>query len=255
MHSRCFLHRDIKPDNYLMGLGKRQFMVYIIDYGLAKRYRDSRTGQHIPYRDNKSLTGTARYASVNTHLGIEQSRRDDLESVGFSLMYFNRGSLPWQGLRTKTKKEKYDRIRDIKVSTSVEFLCKGFPEEFAIYLNYCHKLNFDERPDYALLKKLFKDLFVRRGFALDYVYDWIRPAAPIAEPPIPALVSADPRIFPSNSASRGKEEVKRQSPGEPNPLVFRRPEVVTRMTVVPKPAAAATAVQGYTRMGARYGYG
>lgn len=119
------------------------------------------------------MTGTARYASLNTHLGIEQSRRDDMEGIGYSLMYFNRGSLPWQGLRAKTKKEKYDRIRDIKISTSLETLCKGFPEEFATYLSYCRKLKFEEKPDYTYAKKLFKDLFVKNGFEQNFLYDWI----------------------------------------------------------------------------------
>jgi serine/threonine protein kinase len=95
LHQNNFLHRDMKPDNFLMGVNKKQDVCYMIDFGLSKRYRDPKTGEHIPYRDGKSLTGTARYASVNTHIGIEQSRRDDLESVGYILLYFLKGALPW----------------------------------------------------------------------------------------------------------------------------------------------------------------
>jgi len=176
VHSKLLIHRDIKPDNFLMGPpGPNARYVYMIDFGLAKRYRSARTGRHIPYRENKSLTGTARYASVNAHLGIEQSRRDDLESLGFVLMYFNRGRLPWQGLQAHTKKEKYDKISEKKMSTPIELLCKGFPEEFAQYLNYCRALRFDDKPDYSHLRRLFRKLFKNRNFKYDYIYDWCNP--------------------------------------------------------------------------------
>ena len=155
-----------------MGIGKRGNQVNVIDFGLAKKFRDPKTHLHIPYRENKNLTGTARYTSINTHLGVEQSRRDDLESLGYVLMYFLRGSLPWQGLKAATKKQKYDRIMEKKMTTPTELLCRGFPSEMAIYLNCCRSLRFDDKPDYSYLRKLFRDLFVREGFQYDYVFDW-----------------------------------------------------------------------------------
>lgn len=173
IHCKSFIHRDIKPDNFLMGTGKRSSMVYAIDFGLAKKYRDPRSGKHIAYREGKSLTGTARYASINTHAGIEQSRRDDLESIGYVIMYFLKGSLPWQGVDIKSREEKYRRIYEIKMNTQVSELCEGYPEELATYLNYTKALGFEEQPDYVYLRKLLKDLYVRLGFEYDYLYDWI----------------------------------------------------------------------------------
>ncbi|CAK0902224.1 unnamed protein product [Prorocentrum cordatum] len=111
--------------------------------------QDPKTQQHIPYREGKNLKGTARYASVHTHLGIGQSRRDDLEAVGYVLMYFNRGSLPWQGLKANFKKERYEKIMEKKMSAPIEVLCEHFPAEFVTYLNYCRSLRFEDRPDYA----------------------------------------------------------------------------------------------------------
>ncbi|KAJ5574215.1 uncharacterized protein N7459_008642 [Penicillium hispanicum] len=172
IHAKSFIHRDIKPDNFLMGIGKRGNQVNVIDFGLAKKYRDPKTHFHIPYRENKNLTGTARYASINTHLGVEQSRRDDMESLGYVMLYFCRGSLPWQGLKAATKKQKYDRIMEKKMTTPTEVLCRGFPNEFAIYLNYTRSLRFDDKPDYSYLRKIFRDLFVRESFQYDYVFDW-----------------------------------------------------------------------------------
>eukprot|EP01054_Gregarina_sp_Poly1_P000397 Gregarina_sp_Poly_1__396@NODE_1099_length_5100_cov_249_597059_g753_i1_p2_GENE_NODE_1099_length_5100_cov_249_597059_g753_i1NODE_1099_length_5100_cov_249_597059_g753_i1_p2_ORF_typecomplete_len329_score34_54Pkinase/PF00069_25/4_3e37Pkinase_Tyr/PF07714_17/6_3e21Pkinase_fungal/PF17667_1/3e13Kdo/PF06293_14/8_9e08Kinaselike/PF14531_6/2_8e06RIO1/PF01163_22/3_7e06WaaY/PF06176_11/4_4e06APH/PF01636_23/4_8e03APH/PF01636_23/0_008PIP49_C/PF12260_8/0_066PIP49_C/PF12260_8/3_9e03FTA2/PF13095_6/0_061YrbLPhoP_reg/ len=172
VHSKHFIHRDIKPDNFVIGRGKKLSVVYIIDFGLAKKYRDFKSYLHIPYREGKNLTGTARYASVSTHLGIEQSRRDDMEALGYVLMYFNRGSLPWQGLKAGNKKDKYDKIMEKKMSTSVESLCRSFPFEFVTYLNYCRSLRFEDRPDYAYLRRLFKDLFFREGYQYDFIFDW-----------------------------------------------------------------------------------
>ncbi|XP_055293603.1 casein kinase I-like [Moschus berezovskii] len=172
LHTKNFIHRDIKPDNFLMG-AEPHCNLFLVDFGLAKRYRDSRTKQHIPYREDKSLTGTARYASLNAHLGIEQSRRDDMESLGYVLMYFNKSSLPWQGIKTVTMKQKYEKICENKMATSVEALCNGFPAEFATYLNYCRGLRFEEAPDYTYLRQLFRTLFRTLNYQYDYAFDWI----------------------------------------------------------------------------------
>eukprot|EP00698_Gefionella_okellyi_P018678 TRINITY_DN5633_c0_g1_i1.p1 TRINITY_DN5633_c0_g1~~TRINITY_DN5633_c0_g1_i1.p1 ORF type:complete len:433 (-),score=64.62 TRINITY_DN5633_c0_g1_i1:389-1639(-) len=172
IHSRNFIHRDIKPDNFVMGLAKKANWVNAIDFGLAKKYRDGRSGAHMPYRENRQLTGTVRYSSINSHLGIEQSRRDDLEALGYVLLYLLKGSLPWQGMQAATKKAKYDKISEKKMSTPVAQLCKGCPAEFATYINYTRSLRYEDKPDYAYLRRLFRDVFVRELYVYDYVFDW-----------------------------------------------------------------------------------
>lgn len=157
-HSKNFIHRDIKPENFLMGLKSNWNKLYLIDYGLAKKYRDPRTSGHIPYKEGKKLTGTARYASINTHAGIEQSRRDDLESVGYMLVYFYNGCLPWQGLKAATKAQKYEKISEIKISYPLSLLCKHMPPTFVLYLSHCRSLQFAETPNYAYLRDLFRYL-------------------------------------------------------------------------------------------------
>lgn len=169
------IYRDIKPDNFLVGRGpgKSANIVHVVDFGMAKQYRDPRTKQHIPYRERKSLSGTARYMSINTHLGREQSRRDDLEALGHVFLYFLRGSLPWQGLKAATNKQKYEKIGEKKQSTSIKDLCDGLPEEFGIYLNYVRKLGFEETPDYDFLRELFSKVLRDMGEVDDGVYDWL----------------------------------------------------------------------------------
>jgi len=171
-HKRHYIHRDIKPDNFLIGRGQRSNIVYIIDFGLAKKYRNPETLEHGPYRENKNLTGTARYASLNAHLGLEQSRRDDLEAIGFVLIYFLKGSLPWQGIKADGKMDKYTAIMEKKLTMTFEELCEGMPQEFAAYLTYARNLQFDEEPDYRYLRWLFQSVFQREGFQNDGCFDW-----------------------------------------------------------------------------------
>jgi len=154
LHSRGIVHRDIKPENFLWGVKTKQHHLYLIDYGLSKRYY-SKT--HAPKKQKLSFAGTARYASIKAHRGIEQSRRDDLEAIGHMLLYFLRGALPWSGLEAKDTQEKYCKMGESKGSLALTDLCAGFPEAFQIYLKYCRNLRFKERPDYDLLRKLFQD--------------------------------------------------------------------------------------------------
>lgn len=178
MHSRHLIHRDIKPANFVTdgGRGNGNF-VYCIDFGLSKRYRHPRTLQHIPQREGRSLTGTPRYASINNHLGVEQSRRDDLESIGYVLVYFLKGGLPWQGLKAKSATKKYKLIMEKKQSITIPALCQGCPSQFAEYLAYCRSLKFEAKPNIAYLRGMFRDLFRTQGYtnnnsSLDW--DWTR---------------------------------------------------------------------------------
>ncbi|KAL0488180.1 casein kinase [Acrasis kona] len=172
LHSMQFIHRDIKPENFLMGRSRCGHHIYMVDFGLAKKYIDDTTGRHIKYRKNKSLTGTARYTSVNSHMGIEQSRRDDMESLGYLFVYFFKGLLPWQGLTATNRTKKYEKIHERKMNTPIETLCRNLPIEFTQYFQHIKNLQFEEVPDYDMLRKSFRDLFNREGYCMDFVYDW-----------------------------------------------------------------------------------
>lgn len=172
IHAKHIIHRDIKPDNFVMGLGNKQDEVYLLDFGLAKKYRSSTTLQHYPMTDKKKLTGTARYASINALKGLEQSRRDDLESIGYVLMYFLRGTLPWQGLPIKNKEDRYVKIMEKKRDTTPAELCKGYPKQFEEYIEYTHKMEYEQDPDYAYLKGLFFEAAKEFG-GIDKQFDWI----------------------------------------------------------------------------------
>ena len=173
IHNKHIIHRDIKPDNFVMGLNNKCDIVYILDFGLAKKYRSSRTLQHIKFNINKKLTGTARYASINALRGCEQSRRDDLEAIGYVLMYFLRGSLPWQGLKVDRKEDRYKKIYEKKKATTPEELCSGFPPELAEYVRYTRNLEFEQNPDYNYLRGLFRKIMEDKGYdPNDIKFDW-----------------------------------------------------------------------------------
>ena len=172
IHDRHIIHRDIKPDNFVMGAKEDNAKLYILDFGLAKKYRSSRTLIQCPYIKKKKLTGTARYASIHALEAYEQSRRDDLESVGYVLMYFLRGNLPWQGLKVRSKEDRYKKILERKKETSSEDLCKNYPHEFFEYVDYTRNLEYEENPDYDFLRQKFKDVLKGLNEEMDYIYDW-----------------------------------------------------------------------------------
>ena len=173
VHDNHYIHRDIKPENFLIGKENTEKTIYLIDFGLAKRYRDEYTQIHIPLKENRNLTGTARYASCNAHNGLEQSRRDDMESIAYVILYFFRKKLPWQGLKCKDKNEKHAKIKELKMSITPEKLFEGIPKEFADYLTMVKKLGFEDEPAYKSYIQMFNKLFKAKEFEMDYIYDWV----------------------------------------------------------------------------------
>ena len=173
IHKKYILHRDIKPDNFTLGRGKQSHIVYLIDFGLSKKYRSSKGNhEHIKYTENKKLIGTARYASINALKGCEQGRRDDLEALGYVLMYFLRGNLPWQGLKLNKGDDRYKKIYEKKKNTTPEELCVGYPKQFCEFIKYARSLSFEQEPNYNYLKKLIYNVMNKYDYSFDYLYDW-----------------------------------------------------------------------------------
>ncbi|KAI5172856.1 casein kinase 1 [Nematocida sp. LUAm3] len=169
LHSTGKVHRDLKPDNFLIGRNPKK--IYLIDMGMAKSYMEE--GQHVSLSSGKRLTGTPRYASVYAHKGYDLGRRDDLESIGYIMFYLTKGSLPWQGLK-ESKREKCRIIGDMKKNMNPYELSKDIPggEKLAEYFVYVRKLDFDSAPDYAYLKKLLDEALYSIGLLDDGIFEW-----------------------------------------------------------------------------------
>ncbi len=172
IHDKNIIHRDVKPDNCVMGSAELNENLYLIDFGLAKKYRSSRTLKQYPQTRKKRLTGTARYASIHALEGYEQSRRDDMESVGYIMAYLLRGGLPWQGLKLKSKENKYKNILEKKKEITSQELFKGFPNEFPEILEYTKNLGYEQEPEYEMLRNKLMALCKRLNYNFDFIYDW-----------------------------------------------------------------------------------
>lgn len=181
MHYRHIIHRDVKPDNFAFGvlsgegeLAERLLRnaFYVLDFGLSCMYRLPSTYMHVPMAVGKKLVGTARYVSLNTHKGVSQSRRDDMEGLAYVLIYFAKGRLPWQNTKASTKEQKYKKIGEIKANTPISELCKGLDNCFAEFLAYCRGLGYDEMPNYLYVKKIFASAMVRNNYVYDFEFDW-----------------------------------------------------------------------------------
>ncbi|CAD8144219.1 unnamed protein product [Paramecium octaurelia] len=170
VHKRGVIHRDIKPENILMGRGNDTNTVYLVDFGISKKYKTN--GQHIPFQEQKPFMGTTRYASIPAHKGYELSRRDDLESLGYVFIYLLKGNLPWQNITSSSDKEKTKLVGKLKMELDTKDLCRGLPTEIQRYMDYVQKLKFTSTPDYKYLFSLFQKIAQQQGFQMDRKFDW-----------------------------------------------------------------------------------
>ncbi|TFK72322.1 kinase-like protein [Pluteus cervinus] len=181
LHSCHLVHCDIKPDNFLLGLGENSRRIHLIDYGFVKYYRNPITLLHHALNPDHGFEGTGQYASRHAHLGLSLSRRDDLESLAYSVAFLLRGALPWPKIKQGTQKHKQDRIREKKMNYPGKRIFEGFPQEFADFTDYVRRLHYDEDPDYKYWKGVFLQLSRDLGFSSDEHFDKVLASGEKAE--------------------------------------------------------------------------
>ena len=172
IHNCNIIHQDIKPANIAIGKEEKSKYIYLLDFGLSRKYISSKTNRHYPYRETNKLIGNARYSSINALNGGTQSRRDDLESLGYLIIYLIIGRLPWQGYISHSKEDKFYKIKQIKKQTTPEQLCEGLPSQFLEYVKYTRNLKYEEKPNYHYLRNLFLIILNNYKYEFDYYYDW-----------------------------------------------------------------------------------
>lgn len=207
VHSKGILHRDLKPHNFVMGLMNQSHRVFLIDFGLSKKFMAK--GKIVPYAENKGMTGTMRYASIRNQQGCEQGRRDDLETLAYSFIYLLKGSLPWQNFEREKKEEKFKKILDSKIQTKTEDLCSELPKVFSSFLEYSRVLLYEETPNYNFWIQSFYDQLNAppENNQFDYVYDWTSVVQHTAT--LPCMVVVPPKTQePANN--NNKKEIENE---------------------------------------------
>ena len=163
----------MKPENFVIGRKNKERLIYLIDFGLSRKYIND-NNIHISMKKDRNIIGTVRYISMNTHQGFEQSRRDDLESLIYIIIYFIKGELPWQGVKYKNKSEKYSKIYEMKKKSTVKGgeLCESIPAEFQTIIDYIIGLEFTEKPNYSMIKNIIDIILAKLNYNNDLQFDW-----------------------------------------------------------------------------------